>query len=139
MTRKIIPAIAAIAALIAVAAPAVSSAAPVVIGTRVAVTTQVDYRDHGRFGGGFDNRASAQIDRRIADLDSRINGRGRHDGLSYRETARLNDRLNNIRSDKRRDERDGRGLDGREVASLNARLDDLSNSVFGQRHDRNGW
>ena len=137
--KKTLIAVAALAAgLTALAAPAMSSAAPLT--ARVAVVTQVDFRDHDRFanrGDRFDGAASAQLDRRIAELDARINsGRG---GISYREAARLNDRLDAIKFSKRNDERSGRGLDGREMASLNARLDDLQASVYGQRHDGNRW
>lgn len=141
MQKTLITAAAIAATLVAMAAPAVSNAAQ--LNVRVGVATAVDYRDYDRGGRwndhrGFDNRASMELDRRIAELDARINAH-RGGGLSFRESARLNDRLNAIKWSKRQSERSGRGLSFQETASLNARLDDLSASVYGQRHDRNRW
>lgn len=139
MTKTLITAAALVAALTAAAIPAASNAAPLLT-ARIAVATHADYRDNGRWDRrGFDNRASVELDRRIAELSARINSGHRGDGLSYRESARLNDRLNAIKWSKRDAERSGRGLNANEAASLNARLDDLSASIYGQRHDRNRW
>ena len=138
MKKTLLAAAALAAGLTTLAAPAMSSAAPLT--ARVAVVTKVDFRDNDRFNrGGFDNRASSQLDRRIAELDARIDAGRRGGGLSPREASRLNSRLNAIKWDKRSDERSGRGLDGREAASLNARLDDLSASIHGDRHNGNRW
>ncbi len=141
MQKTLITAAAVAATLVAMAAPAVSNAAPLAVRAHVAVVAPVDFRDNGRFNDhrGFDNRASVELDRRIAELSARINSGHRGDGLSFRESARLNDRLNAIKWSKRDAERSGRGLSGQETASLNARLDDLQASVYGQRHDGNRW
>ncbi len=139
MNKTLITA-AAIAAMVAL--PAISQAAPVT--ARVVVATSVGYHDNDGHGGRWDNRGgnsggSYALDRRIDELDSRISAGRRSGSLSVREASRLSDRLNAIRWSKRGDERSGRGLSGQEAASLNARLDDLSASIYGQRHDRNRW
>ena len=140
MNKTLITAAALAAAIVAL--PAVSNAAPVT--ARVVVATSVGYHDNGGRGGRWDDRggnngASFAIDRRINELDARIDAGRRSGSLSFREASRLSDRLNAIRWSKRGDDRSGRGLSGQEAASLNARLDDLSASVYGQRHDRNRW
>ena len=85
-------------------------------------------------GPGFGN--GAEIDQRISELSGRIE-RGTHDGsLNFREARRLRYQLAYI---QRLEVRFGSaGLNGRERADLNARLDGLSVQVRGDRHDGNG-
>lgn len=108
--KKILFAIAAVATL---GAAASASAAP--------------------YGYGPGRGDGAAIDQRIADINVRID-RGAHDGsLSFREARNLRGQLDGIRRLEVRYGRDG--LDGRERAELNGRLDRLSDQVRGDRHD----
>lgn len=134
-------------ALTALASVAGGLALPAMANAQVVVRADVDsgwdHRDGGwdRRGGygRFDDRASARLDDRIDSLRDRID-RGRDRGmLSRREADRLNWRLRGIANDKRQYERSGRGLDGREVAMLNDRLDNLSGDIRGQGRDGNRW
>ncbi|WP_443749604.1 hypothetical protein [Asticcacaulis solisilvae] len=75
------------------------------------------------------------LDGRIDNLRTRIEDGRRDHALSGREAARLTSRLNGIRSLKRQYER--RGLDARETATLNAKLDQLSADIHYQGHDGN--
>lgn len=75
----------------------------------------------------------AQIDQRIGELSGRID-RGTRDGsLNYREARRLRGQLNNIQRLEVRFGRDG--LNGRERADLNSRLDGLAAQIHDERHD----
>lgn len=78
-----------------------------------------------------------QIDGKIDNLQARITEGKRFHKLSGREASRLQGHLNAISSLKRSYER-SRGLDGREVATLNARLDQLSIDIHYQGNDGNG-
>ncbi len=77
-----------------------------------------------------------RIDFRIDNLRSRISEGRRFHALSGREAARLTSRLNAIKSLERRFER-SRGLDARETATLNMKLDQLSADIRYQGHDGN--
>jgi hypothetical protein len=77
-----------------------------------------------------------RIDNRIDNLHDRIIEGRRYHALSGREAARLNARLNTIRSLERQFER-SRGLDARETATLNMKLDQLSADIRYQGHDGN--
>ena len=103
-----------------------------------------DRRDDGwdRRGGydrgGYD-RGGWQINSRIERLRDWIDRAEDSGRLSHREAVRLEWRLRRIADMKRDFERSGRGLDGREVAMLNDRLDDLSRDVRYEGHDGNRW
>lgn len=151
--QKTLIAIAALAAATASLAPAMASA-------QTTAVVRVDYGrgDWDRSGwdrsgwgndhrggwdndrrGGWDNRASMDLDRRIGQLHDRIHWGERSGQLSHREADRLSDRLDRIEDTKRAYERSGRGLDGREIASLNDSLDRLSADIRYQGHDRDRW
>jgi len=89
--------------------------------------------------GGYDNRASWQIDARIDRLRDWIDRAEDNGRLSRREADRLEWRLRRVAEMKRDCERSGRGLDGREVAMLNDRLDGISADVRYEGHDGNRW
>lgn len=89
--------------------------------------------------GGYDSRAGWQIDARIDRLRDWIDRAQDNGRLSRREAARLEWRLRSISDTKRSYERSGRGLDGREVAMLNNRLDELSADVRFEGRDGNRW
>lgn len=117
-----------VAAAAVIAAPAISDAQPAFHPTAAR---------GGFHGAHFDNRASAELNGRIGNLETRI-GIGRRTGsLSFREAARLSGKLNEVTALKRSFERSGRGLSGQEVAMLNAKLDALSGQVRVQAHDYN--
>jgi len=88
---------------------------------------------------GYDNRGTYQLDARIDALRDRIDRSRDRGSLSRREADRLEWRLRSITDAKRSYERSGRGLDGREVAMLNDRLDNLSADVRGEGRDGNRW
>ncbi|WP_443749606.1 hypothetical protein [Asticcacaulis solisilvae] len=132
-------------ALTAVASIAGGLALPTLADAQaVIVRADVNSGWHDRDGGwdrrgGFDDRAGAGLDARIDALRDRID-RGRDSGrLSRREADRLNGRLRGIIDTKRSYERSGRGLDGREVAVLSDRLDNLSADVHVEGRDGNRW
>ena len=85
--------------------------------------------------GGYDRGAGyGDINQRIREITFRIE-RGTRDGsLDWRESRMLRGQLAGVQNLERRYGWDG--LDGRERADLNARLDRLSYQVRGQRHDR---
>lgn len=76
-----------------------------------------------------DSRVSAALDNRIDQLKGRIAMGKRTHKLTSREALNLTVKLNNIAAAKHADERSGRGIDGREAASLNSRLDSLSRQI----------
>jgi len=86
-----------------------------------------------------DDRGTAQLSDRISNLQSRIYMGRRSGELSMREASRLNGELDRISWQTRHAERSGRGLNGREYSELSARLDNLSDQVYSNRHDRNRW
>ncbi len=136
-------------ALTAVASVAGALALPAIADAQVVVRTDVDagWRDGGwrdRDGGwdrrgGYDRGGSYQIDARIDRLRDWIDRAEDSGRLSHREADRMEWRLRRIVEMKRNCERSGRGLDGREVAMLNDRLDDLSADVRVEGHDGNRW
>jgi len=73
------------------------------------------------------------IDQRINDIGGRIDRGARDGSLSFREVRYLRGELDGIRRLEVRYGRDG--LDRRERAELNGRLDRLSYQVRGDRHD----
>ena len=84
-----------------------------------------------------ENRVDSRIDARIANVQDRISLGKRTHQLSQREASRLSGKLNDIKSLKRGYERSGRGLNGQETATLNARLDTLSGQIRVQANDHN--
>ena len=149
-TRSTLIALAVAASALTGIAATASQAA--VIGLGATTTVAIGFRDHGgrdnRGGdwrGGWDNRGGRQDDRarmiegRIRLLQDRIQDGRRNGGLSRREAFRLQGRLDEVASLKRSYERSGYGLNGQEAATINARLDDLTLQVRGNRHDGNRW
>ncbi len=106
--------------------PAIATAQP-------AAVVRVDY------GRNWDHRASAEINSRIDRIQDRINMGQSNRRISRMEASRLNQQLGSIIATKRTYERTGRGLDGRETAMLNDRLDRLSADTRLQAHDGNRW
>ena len=84
----------------------------------------------------YDQRSDRQIESRIDNIHDRISDGRRFNRISIREATRLTTRLDGINDLKRDYMRTGRGLDRREKAQLNARLDKLSTEVRYERHDR---
>lgn len=129
----------------AIAAAAVGLSAPTTASADTRAVVQVDlgrgydrgYDRYDRFDRG--DRGGYSIDRRIDQLQARIDMGVRSRQLSGREADRLYDRLNAIERTKRSFERSGRGLDGREVAMLNDSLDRLSLDIRFQGRDGNRW
>ncbi len=78
-----------------------------------------------------------QLKNRVENLRSRINEGKRFRKLSVREASRLTGRLNEIVSLQRSYERSNHGLDMRETATLNAKLDQLSADIHYQGNDGN--
>jgi hypothetical protein len=103
-----------------------------------------DRRDDGwdRRGGydrgGYD-RGGWQIDARIERMRNWIDRAEDSGRLSRREGERMEWRLRRIAEMKRDYERSGRGLDGREVAMLNGRLDNLAADIHYEGNDGNRW
>ncbi|MGA0599433.1 hypothetical protein ACO2Q3_01865 [Caulobacter sp. KR2-114] len=108
--KKILLAIAAVASL---GAAASASAAP--------------------YGYGPGPGDGAAIDQRINQISLRIDRGARDGSLNFREARGLRYQLDGIRRLEVRYGRDG--LNGRERAELNGRLDRLSYQVRGERHD----
>ena len=92
--------------------------------------------DHGM---GFDrDRGAGEIDRRIQDINVRIDRGARDGSLDWREVRMLRGQVYSVRNLEYRYARDG--LDWRERADLSARIDRLNYQVRGQRHDGDrGW
>ena len=84
----------------------------------------------------YDHRSDRQIENRIDNIHDRIADGRRANRISMREATRLTTRLDGINDLKRDYMRTGRGIDSREKAQLNARLDRLSSEVRYERHDR---
>lgn len=119
-----------------------SIAAVATLAAAVPAMAQSWDRGHGYDGGptydrgaGYDRGGSyGDINQRIREITFRIE-RGTRDGsLNWREARMLRGQLSGVQNLERRYSWDG--LDGRERADLNARLDRLSYQVRGQRHDR---
>jgi hypothetical protein len=75
----------------------------------------------------------AQIDQRIGELSGRIDRGSRDGSLNFREARRLRGQLAGIQRLEVRYGRDG--INGRERADLNGRLDGLAAQIHDQRHD----
>ena len=127
MKKTLITLAAAAAALTTLTAPAIASARP----AHVVVVS--DHR--GPDWNHRDDRASAQLNNRIARLDARIDQGRRTGQISYREGRRLNKELNLISSQKRSFERSGRGLSVNEISLLDNRLDRLQGQIRYEKHD----
>jgi hypothetical protein len=117
--------------LAAIAATLMTLTAPAMVNAQPLTHMTVAYNNH------FDAHASADLNARINNLQTRIDMGKRTRQLSFREASRLSSQLSSIISTKRSFERSGRGLDGREVATLNSKLDDLSARIHVQAHDGN--
>ena len=129
-------------ALTALASVAGGLGLPALANAQVVVRADVHSGGWDRRGGhdrGYDNRGTYQLDARIDALRDRIDRSRDRGSLSRREADRLEWRLRGITDTKRSYERSGRGLDGREVAMLNDRLDNLSADVHGEGRDGNRW
>jgi hypothetical protein len=107
---------------------------------------QPDYGRHGGFDrGGIEDRGgprSWDLERRMDWLQQRIE-RGRDDGsLSHREARRVQNQLNDIRDEMRRDRyRNGGHLSPMDRDALDARLDRLNDQIRWARHndERRPW
>jgi len=76
-----------------------------------------------------------QISERLTRIEANINEGARRGGLTWQEAARLRADLENLRWRVANARRSGDGLDSRERADLNRRLDQLANEVERQRRD----
>jgi hypothetical protein len=84
----------------------------------------------------YDRRADRQVETRIDNIQDRIENGRRANRISYREARNLNMRLEGVINLARDYMRTGRGIDSREMAQLDARLDRISADVRYERHDR---
>ena len=84
----------------------------------------------------YDRRADRQVEARIDNIQDRIENGRRANRISYREARNLNMRLEGVINLARDYMRTGRGIDSREMAQLDARLDRISADVRYERHDR---
>ncbi len=119
--------------IIAAALASTATIVPALANAQPAAVIRVDY------GRGWDHRGSQEINSRIDRIQDRINMGQSTRRISRIEAARLNQQLGSIIATKRTYERTGRGLDGRETAMLNDRLDRLSADTRLQAHDGNRW
>ena len=82
-----------------------------------------------------DTRSAGKIDRRISELQKRIDA-GSHSGsLTPVETRNLQSRLDEIRSHYERAQKDGR-LSDQEIRAIQTRIDKLTKSVAREKSDR---
>ena len=119
------------AGLTAIAAPMANAAEmrPIYMRAPVAVQTTVKVDYQTRMDRHMDMRANAALDARIGNLQDRIDtGKRTHD-LTRLQAARLTGKLNSIAALKTDFARSGGGLNGSEIATLNAKLDNLSAQV----------
>ncbi|MDC7682437.1 hypothetical protein PQU92_04070 [Asticcacaulis sp. BYS171W] len=79
-----------------------------------------------------DNHVDARIDR----LEDRLDQGRRSGRLTRAEFVRLNSELNGIDNLSRQYERSGRGIDSREMANLDYRLDRFETKLRWERNDR---
>lgn len=128
MKKTLITLAAVAAALTTLSAPAIASAHP----ARVVVIA--DQRGPG--WNHRDDRATVQLNGRIASLNARIDQSRRTGQISMREGRRLNNELNLISSQKRSYERSGRGLSLSEISALDKRLDRLQGQIRYEKTDR---
>ncbi len=84
----------------------------------------------------YDRRADRQVEARIDNIQDRIENGRRANRISTREARNLNMRLEGVINLARDYMRTGRGIDSREMAQLDARLDRISADVRYERHDR---
>ena len=94
-----------------------------------ALSANVDRQRHDQ------DRQGVEINNRLMQLDQNINDGVRGGGLTRREADRLRAEETGIRDELARDRRTGDGLDARERADLNRRLDSLANHIRQQRRD----
>ena len=106
--------------------------------TGMAANAQPVPQNHGMGHGPVVTQGNGmQLKTRVENLRSRINEGKRFRKLSVREASRLTGRLNEIVSLQRTYERSKHGLDMRETATLNAKLDQLSADIHYQGNDGN--
>ncbi|ESQ79903.1 hypothetical protein [Asticcacaulis sp. YBE204] len=82
------------------------------------------------------DRRDNQVDARIDRLEDRLDQGRRSGRLSRAEFVRLNSELNGIDNLSRQYERSGRGIDSREMANLDYRLDRFETKLRWERNDR---
>jgi uncharacterized coiled-coil DUF342 family protein len=82
-----------------------------------------------------DTRSAGKIDRRISELQKRIDAGSRNGSLTPVETKNLQSRLDEIRSHYGRAQKDGR-LSDQEIRAIQTRLDALTKSVAREKSDR---
>lgn len=79
------------------------------------------------------------IDRRIDNIDARINQGRRSGALNRSEANRLNSDLRDIKSLARRYERSGRGIDRQEASVLERRMNALEHRLMAELRDRRSY
>lgn len=82
-----------------------------------------------------DTRSAGQIDRRISEMQKRIDSGARNGSLAPVETKNLQSRLDGIRGHYERAQKDGK-LTDQEIRAIQARLDALGKSVAREKSDR---
>jgi hypothetical protein len=131
-THKTSLMIAGVISALALIAPMTASAAP-----------DGRYADRGYEGRGYESRGRFDdrgywhgFDARISEMRDRLE-RGRYNGaLTRYEYRGLRDRLDSIAYQKRSFQRTGHGINHREAALLDAKLDRLSAEIRYEKHDR---
>ena len=98
---------------------------------------QWDQRDErGWYNRGPNRRALQQLLIRISQAEQRIDRSARRGAISQREAVSLRREANQIRNRLQRAGRDG--LTGREFAQLNGRVNQLEQRLRYERRDRDG-
>ncbi len=92
--------------------------------------------DRGWYNQGPNRRAVRQLMVRIDQVEQRINQSARRGIISSREALSLRREANQIRNRIQRASRDG--LTGREFAQLNSRVNPLEQRLRHERRDRDG-
>ncbi len=82
-------------------------------------------------------RVTMDLNGRIEGLRNDIRDGQRTRQLSAREASRLSTKVNSVASLKRSYERSGRGLSASETATLNGRINVISDQIRTQKHDFN--
>ena len=121
----------------AAVATAALTAVPAAAQYRGGNDRQWDQRDErGWYNRGPNRRAVQQLVNRISQVEQRINQSARRGVISTREALSLRREANQIRARLQRTGRDG--LTGREFAQLNNRVNQLEQRLRYERRDRDG-
>lgn len=97
-----------------------------------------DGRDYGRTDNGFRDNRGGNVRDELLRLEERIDRNVRSGSLSWREARMLKQDLRDVRDMQARFWRTGGGIDRRESAILDRRVDNLRAAVWREANDRGG-